>query len=212
MPDLSTRKIVLIGGGGHCISVLDTLKACNEYDSMVITDHNIPAGTAISGCNVYGDDDKLPELFEAGFSDAVITVGSVKDTSIRRRIFADSLKMGFAFPNVIDPSAVVSAGAVLAEGIFVGKNAVVNCDSTIGKFAIINTGAIVEHECSVGDFTHVAVGAVVCGGCTIGDDVLIGANATVIQCVKIGSHCIIGAGSVVLSDVPDNTTVRGIWK
>lgn len=46
----------------------------------------------------------------------------------------------------------------------------------------------------------------------IGDNVFIGCNATVLGNVTVGNNVIIGAHALVLADVPDNTTVVGIWK
>ena len=212
MPDLSNRKLVLIGGGGHCASVCDTLRKCGIYDEIVITDKELPEGSISCGCTVAGTDDKLPELFAKGYTDAVITVGSINDDSVRRKIADGADGIGFSVPIIMDPSASVAEDAVVSDGVFVGKQAVINAGSRIGRFAIINTSAVVEHNCSIGDFTHISIGAVVCGDCVIGDDVFIGANATVIQGVSIGSNSIIGAGSVILADVPDNMTVKGIWK
>lgn len=46
----------------------------------------------------------------------------------------------------------------------------------------------------------------------IGNNVDIGASAIILGNVKIGDNAIIGAGSIVLADVPENTTIMGIWK
>ena len=212
MPDSLNKKLVLIGGGGHCASVYDSLKKCGEYRDIVITDNGIPEGETVCGCIVAGSDDKLPTLFSEGYKDAVITVGSIKDDSTRRRIKDDAQKTGFSFPAVIDPSAAIADDAKISDGVFVGKRSVINTGSLVGRFSIINTAAVIEHNCSVGEFTHISIGAVVCGDCVIGDDVFIGANATVIQGVTIGSGCTIAAGALVLADVPGNTTVKGVWK
>lgn len=205
-------KLVLVGGGGHCQSVLDTIKRVGDYESIVITDKNMPAGETTCGCVVVGGDDHLVGLFRDGYKNAVITVGSIKQTTVRRKLFEEVKSQGFALPTIIDPSAVVSDSAEISEGVFVGKNSTINSGCWIGVCAIINTGAIVEHNCRLGDFSHVAVGAVICGDCEIGDDVLVGANATVIQGIRIGNNSIIGAGSVILADVPDNKTVYGLWR
>lgn len=202
-------KLVLIGGGGHCKSVLDTVIRLNIYSEIVITDYNMPVGTVISGCKVVGDDKILSKLFEDGFKDAVITIGSINSTVKRRTVFLLAKKIGFNFPVIIDPSAVIASSASIAEGVYVGKNTVVNADAIIGSMAIINTGAIIEHDCRIGKFTHIAVGATVCGGVEIESDVLIGAKAVVIQTVKIGRNSIVGAGSIVRHDVPENRTIFG---
>lgn len=47
---------------------------------------------------------------------------------------------------------------------------------------------------------------------TIGNNVIFGAHTIVIGGVRIGNNVKTGAGSIILKDVPDNTTVVGIWK
>lgn len=206
---MGLKRLVLIGGGGHCRSVLDTVFRMKRYGEIVITDRFIPAETQIMGCRVAGDDQMLPELFERGFTEAFLTVGSIKDTSLKRRLYDQAEAVGFDFPNIIDPSAAVSGFARLAKGVFIGKNAVVNAGANIGKMVIINTGSVIEHECDIGEFSHISVGAILCGGVQAGRDVFVGANATVIQGVKIGRNSLIGAGSLVCKDVPPNMAVLG---
>jgi len=204
------KKIVLIGGGGHCKSVIDTVKRSRVYSEIVITDCNTPAGSMISGCNVRGDDDLLPGLLLDGFTYAFVTVGSIKDTDKRRELYKKAKALGFIIPSVKDPSAIIADSAKIGSGVFIGKNAVINSDATIGNMAIINTGAAVEHGCRIGRFAHIAVGAAVCGEAEIGDDVFVGANATIIQGVKVGMNSIIGAGSIILRNVPANSIVVGV--
>lgn len=204
------KKLVLIGGGGHCKSVLDSALAMNKYTEIVITDPGIMPGTEVLGCTVVGNDDVLSELRSRGFDEAFITVGSIESCSLRIRLSKIAEQLGFGFPVISDPSAVISKNAVIGNGTFVGKNAVINTDVSIGRHAIINTGAIIEHECSVGEYCHISVGSLVCGGTVIGDRSFIGAGATVIQGLKIGDDSIIGAGSTVLSDVQSGRKIHGI--
>ena len=206
------KKIVLIGGGGHCKSVLDTLLRNREYEEIVITDPGIPAGERIMGCAVAGNDDVLPALLKAGFCDAFVTVGSISSTKLRRILFEKAAQIGFRLVNITDCSAVVADSAQLGKGVFIGKAAVVNAEARIGNAAIINTGAIVEHECRIGNFVHVSVGAALCGNVSVGDDTLIGAGAVVIQDIRIGERVIIGAGSTVIGDVGPDVTRVGIVK
>ncbi len=203
------KRLVLIGGGGHCGSVLDTAKRMNLFEEIVITDKSMAAGNRFMGCRVAGGDDVLPRLFQDGFGMAFVSVGSIKSARLRKELSQTAKEAGFDFPNIIDPSAVVSDYAVIGKGIFIGKNAVVNAGARIGDMAIINTGAVVEHGCRIGAFSHVSVGAVVCGDSEVGDSVFVGANATVIQGVRIGMNSVIGAGSVVLRDVARDSIVRG---
>lgn len=203
-------KLVLIGGGGHCKSVLDSLCMMDMYSDIVITDYNKPVGSKVLGYEVVGTDDELPFLFQIGFRQAFITVGSIKDTSMRRKAYEKAKKLGFMFPMIIDPTAIVAYSARIGRGVFIGKNAVVNADVVIDDMAIINTGAIIEHDCYVGEFSHVAVGAIICGGVQIEKDVFVGANAVVIQGKRIGNGSIIGAGAVVNKDIASECVAYGV--
>lgn len=195
------KRIVLIGGGGHCRSVLDTLLRVKEFERIIITDPYIEKGTKIFGCPVVGDDSMLEKLKKDGFDYAFITVGSITDASLRIKLVSKANDIGFKFPIIIDPSATVSANSSLGAGTFVGKNSVINADVAIGEHCIINTGCIIEHECSVGDFTHVSVGTILCGNVRVGKESFIGAGATIIQGISIGNKTVISANSTILSDV-----------
>lgn len=211
MAGFQKRKIVFIGGGGHCSSVIDSAIASEQFEYIVYTDSNILKNFSILGMKCAGTDDELPRLFSSGYTNAFASMGSIKDTSVRRNVYKKTGELDFVFPSIVDPSALVALETIIEEGVFIGKRAVINTGSKICSFAIINTGAIIEHNCSIGELSHVSVGAVVCGDCVIENDVFVGVNSTVIQGVIIGANSIIGAGSVVLSDVPNNTTVVGIW-
>lgn len=204
---LKKKQLVLIGGGGHCKSVLDTAIRMNVFEKIVITDCGIPAGTEFMGYKVVGNDDILTQLFEDGTRVAFISLGSIKTTEQRQIIFQRAKNIGFEFPNLIDPSASVSKYSILGKGIFIGKNAVINAGVEIGDMAIINTGAIIEHGCYIGNFSHISVGAIVCGDSIIKDSVFVGANATVIQGITIGRNSVIGAGSVIIKDVDPNSKI-----
>ncbi len=204
------KDLVLIGGGGHCKSVIDVAKRMNCFDNIVITDPSIECGTQILGCTVVGTDDCLESLYQQGFKYAFITIGNVGINPLREKIAEKLFALGYKFPVIQDPSANVSDSAVIEEGTFVGKNVVVNSEVKIGRFCIINTGAIIEHECCVEDFTHISVGAAICGNVNISKNCMVGARSTVIQGLNIGSNSIVGAGAVVINDLPDNCTAVGI--
>ena len=203
-------KLVLIGGGGHCRSVLDCIKRMDCFDEIVITDSSLEPGTKIMGCTVMGNDDCLEQLKRQGFDYAFVTVGSVKVNPIRERIADHVSSLGFIFPVIQDPSAVVSDSATIGGGTFIGKNAVINSCARIGEHCIINTGAIIEHDCIVESFTHVSVGATLCGKVKVGRNSMIGAKSTVIQCVNVGDNCVVGAGAVIIRDLVSDSTAVGV--
>ncbi len=203
------KKLLLLGGGGHCKSVLDSVLQRGEYQEIAIVDNAEHVDTTIFDISVIGCDEDLPELKKLGFRHAFVTLGSIGNPTARIRLFSYIQELGFEIPNIIDVSATISAHAYLGSGIYVGKNAVINSDSSIGNGAIINTSSTVEHDCVIGDFVHIAPGTVLCGEVHVGSNTHIGANSTVRQQVKIGSSALIGMGSVVLLNVGDDVLAYG---
>lgn len=200
------RKLLLIGGGGHCHSVLDSVLQLSIYDAIGIVDYS---NESVYGIPVVGKDEDLPHLKKSGWTDAFITVGSVGDTGLRRRLYKMVKDEGFTIPSVIDPTAIIAKNAVMGEGCFIGKGAIVNAGSKIGKAVIINTGAIIEHDCLIGEFAHISPGTVLCGQVTVGNDSHIGADTVVSQQIDIGENVLIGAGSVVVKNIPAGVKAYG---
>lgn len=204
------KKLVLIGGGGHCKSVIDSVRRTNEFGEIVIADPALKVGSDILGCKVIGSDECLGQLRKEGYKYAFITVGNVRVNSIRKMLVQKASGYGYVFPIIIDPSATVADSVTIGPGTFVGKNTIINIDTIIGSQCIINTGAIIEHDSSVGDYTHISVGSVLCGGVDVGKNCMIGSNSTIIQGIKIGNNCNVGAGAVVIEDSPDDCTLLGV--
>lgn len=208
------HRILLIGGGGHCHSVLDSLCSSGAYDQIGVVakdgdNYQALLGDAITAPFLAGIDSDLFELYSAGWREAFVTLGSIGNTAGRRRIYATLSEIGFKIPVIRDETATISACATLEEGVYVGKKAVINAGCAIGCCAIINTGCIIEHDCSVGDFVHVSSGAILCGNTSIGNDAHIGAGTVVRQGIAIGGESLIGAGSVVVKDIPRQSKAYG---
>ncbi|WP_022766612.1 acetyltransferase [Butyrivibrio sp. XPD2006] len=204
------KRLILVGGGGHCKSVLDATLAMHEFDDIVITDPDIPAGNEIMGYKVVGSDEILPELKEKGYHYAFVTVGSIKNTLVRRELVNKLESIGFQFPVICDPSAIVSPTAIIGKGTFIGKRAVLNSEVKVGEHCIINTGAIIEHESVVGDYTHVSIGAIACGNCNIGKNCFLGAGSTLIQGIRVGDGSVVGAGAAVTQELSGECTAVGV--
>lgn len=206
------KKLVLVGGGGHCKSVLDTALRTGEYSEIVITDPVLVKGTMLFGCRVVGDDKMLPALRRQGFRNAFITVGSIQNTELREFLADKAAEAGFEFPVIKDVSAIVSDYAQVGGGTFIGRNVVINADAQIGRHCILNTGCIIEHECRIEDFAHISVGAILCGSVSVHRGSFIGAGSTVIQGISVGENSVVGANSTVLGNVKDKQIVSGIIK
>ncbi len=208
------NRLLLIGGGGHCHSVIDSVLSVGIYTEIGVVakdqdNYNELIVDALLSPHLVGTDENLPKLFKSGWNCSFITLGSVGNTKGRRSLYKTISELGFELPRIIDPSAVVSDRAVVEKGVFIGKHAVINAGSKIGTCAIINTGVIIEHDCVIGNYAHISPGTTLCGQVSIGNDSHIGAGSVVRQCIRIGSNSLIGAGSVVVKDIPDDVKAYG---
>ena len=202
---MNGKKLLLIGGGGHCLSVYDSL---TDYGDVGVVEKDSES-MKCSPLRVVGTDHDLLELLSSGWTDAFITVGSIGDTTLRRKLYVMVKQIGFHIPVIIDPSAIVGSNVKMGEGCYVGKGAVINSYSVIGNCAIINTGAIIEHECRIGHFSHISPGVILCGNVAIGDDVHIGAGTVIRQGLSVGNAAMIGMGSTVVKDISGSTKAYG---
>ena len=204
---MKNKKILLIGGGGHCHSVLDSLDRLHQYDEIGIIDRE--PKSQVYGAPIVGRDDDLFQLFMQGWRYASITVGSIGVPTRRLALFQKLKKIGFELPAIIDPSALTGVASEIGEGAFVGKRAVINSGTYVGCGAIINTGAILEHDSVIGDFAHIAPGCILCGEVSIGENTHVGAGSVVRQQIRIGSYSLIGVGSVVVAPIGDHVKAFG---
>lgn len=203
------KRILLIGGGGHCKSVLDSLLELSEYAEIGIVDRKENLGKLVMGVPFVGCDDDLPALFKDGYGYAFVTVGSIGNPTLRIKLFNLLSEIGYEIPVIIDNSAKVSKYATVEQGVFIGKQSILNAGALIQKGAILNSGSIVDHDCQIGAFSHIAPGAVLGGEVVVGENSHVGSNATVKQQIHIGSNSIIGMGSVVLQNIDSNTMAYG---
>ena len=204
------EKVVLLGAGGYCAGVIDSIVSGNLYEIVGITDPIDKKEHC--GVPVIGTDEKLKEVYDNGVRCAHITVGSIARPTVRKRLVTLAKEIGFELVTVIDPTAIVSRFAAVGEMAYIGKNAIINATTTIGDYCMINTGCIVEHGCSIGDWVHIAPGATLAADIAIGDSSHIGVNATVLQGIRIGQDVVVGAGSTVIRDVSAGKVVYGIVK
>ena len=203
-------KAIGLGAGGHAKVVIEIIRLMDTVDIVALLDKDSKLhGKKLLGIPVLGDDSALNDMREKGITHFFIGLGSVGDSSTRKRLFEQARAIGLQPVDAIHPGSEMSASARVGEGATIMANAVINASAIIGVNNIINTGAIVEHDCILGDHVHLATGASVASTVTIGSGAHIGAGATVRQLINIGEDSIVGAGATVVKDVPDGVTVVG---
>lgn len=201
-----SKPLILIGGGGHCKSVIDVAESAG-YTILGILDRNIPEGTTVLGYPVLGNDDKIaPYIDKAEF---LVTVGQIKSPAIRFRLNTMVKEAGGKLATVIASTAHVSKYAKIGEGTVVMHQAVVNADAFIGKGCIINTFSNIEHDVRIGDFCHISTGSMVNGECKVGNNCFIGSQSVLANCISVGDEIIVGAGSFVRKSIKEKGIYSG---
>jgi perosamine synthetase len=192
--------IILIGGGGHCISCIDVIELQGKYNIIGILDLQERVGENILDYEIIGTDEQITG-FVKQCPDFLITVGQIKSAKIRQRIYKSVKEAGGNLPVVLSPLSHISKHAIIGEGTIIMHHAIVNANAKIGKCGIINSKALIEHEATVGNFTHISTGSIINGQTKVGNQCFIGSNAVVSNNTVIADNSIIAAGSQVLKNI-----------
>lgn len=197
---MTQKNLILIGGGGHCKSVIDVAESAG-YNILGVLDMPEEVGKSVLGYKVIGTDNDIPQYVDN--AEFVITVGFIKNPSIRIRIYNKVKETGGKLATIVASTAHVSRYASLGEGTVVMHQVVVNAGAKIGDNCIINTFCNIEHDVVIGDQCHVSTGTMVNGDCKVGDRVFIGSQSVLTNGISIGDDIIVGAGSVVRKSISE---------
>jgi len=194
-----TRRLVVLGAGGHAKVVLATAIAAGFEVVGVLDDDPAKWEQTVLGVPVTGPIRKVT-------SEEVSVVLGVGDNQSRERLAG----LGLRWTSVIHPSALVHPSVEIGSGTVVFAGAVIQPDVVIGEHSIINTGATVDHDCVLGAFVHVAPGVHLSGGVKLGNGVFLGIGSAAIPGVTVGDWTVVGAGGIVVEDLPPGVTAVGV--
>ena len=202
------KPIILIGGGGHCISCIDVIEQTGLFQIIGILDLPEKVGQKVLDYTIIGIDNELEQFMPECF-DFLITVGQINSSVIREKIFNKVKAAGGHLPVIISPIAYVSKYAHIEEGTIVMHQALINARATVGKGCIINTKALIEHEANIGNFCHISTASVVNGQTNIGDCCFVGSNSVIANNIHVTANTVIAAGSQVLRNIELSGTYIG---
>ena len=198
------RDLVLVGGGGHCKSVIEAAESAGFRIHGVLDIPEHIGQTVLSGRIIGTDDDLADYVSEYDF---VVTVGFIKNASLRLKIHDKIRAAGGRLATIIASTAYVSKYASVGEGTVILHQAVVNAGAQIGCGCIINTLANIEHDAVVGDYCHISTGAKVNGDCKVGARTFLGSGSVMVNGISVAEDCVVAAGSLVRK----NAVEKGIY-
>lgn len=185
------EKLLLVGAGGFGRMMAE--QAMLQYDCAFVDDGQ-PVGDEICGIPVIGGVDDLPELRKE-YSLLVVGIGNNR---FRAQVYEKAEALGYAFPNIVAPSAYVSPYSKMGYGCVVLQNACVQNGASVGNGVLLNAGTEVHCDATVGDYALIYTNSVVRTGATAG------------SFARIGSNCAICNNATVPdgADIPDCTAVH----
>ena len=195
---MNKNNLILIGGGGHCKSVIDVAESAG-FNILGVLDMPEEVGKQVLDYKVIGTDDDISKYVDK--AEFVITVGFIKNPAIRIKLYNKVKEAGGKLATVIASTAHVSKYATIGEGTVIMHQAVVNAGAKIGVNCIINTFANIEHDAQIGDQCHISTGTMVNGDCKVGDRCFIGSQSVLANGITVGDDIIVGAGTVVCKTI-----------
>jgi len=189
-------KIILIGGGGHCKSVIDIIEREGRFEIIGIIDKEDKVGQKILNYEIIGTDEDL-EIVRKDIEYAFITIGQIKTAEPRKKVYKILKELKYKIPTIISPLAYVSKYSLIEEGTIVMHGAIINANVKIGKNSIINSRALVEHDCVIGNHCHISTGVILNGSVNVGDETFIGSGSVCVNNIAIPSKSFIKARSLV---------------
>jgi len=193
---MNKSKLILIGGGGHCKSCIDTIEKEGRFEIAGILDIQEKIGMKILNYPIIGTDLDIERL-ASGIEHFFITIGQIKSPERRITIYNHLKKLQLKIPVIVSPLSYVSRHASIGEGTIIMHFAQVSVGAKIGTNCIINSRALVEHDAEICDNCHVSTGAIINGGVTLGENSFFGSGAVSKQNISIPANSFIKANSLV---------------
>jgi sugar O-acyltransferase (sialic acid O-acetyltransferase NeuD family) len=198
-----SSSVVIIGAGGHAVSVSNVASSCGMRVAAYVDDSK--SGTKVLGIPVITKQLCIDTHFDKNF---VIAIG---DNSARELIYKEfkSELPNSKFPALIHQSAVVGINSRIGNGAIIMPQANVGPNSIIGEFCIVNTSASIDHDCEMQSFSSLAPRAVTGGGVNIGVRTAVSIGAIIKHGISIGDDVVIGANSYVDKAIGNNIVAYG---
>lgn len=200
------KPLILVGGGGHCKSVLEAAESAG-YQILGVLDMSENVGKEVLSTKVIGTDDDIPSYVDK--AEFVITVGFIKNPSIRIKLYNKIKEAGGKLTTIIASTAYVSKYAEIGEGTVVLHQAFVNAGARVGKNVILNTATNIEHDAVIGDHCHISTGTMVNGECKVGERCFIGSQSVLANCITVEDDIIVSAGSFVRKSISEKGIYAG---
>lgn len=188
------KPLILIGGGGHCRSVIEVAES-QGYTIKGVIDLPEFLGQKVLSTEVIGSDDDIAKYVDE--CEFIVTLGFIKCPTLRIKLHNRIEEAGGKLATVIAATAHVSKYVEIGAGTVVLHGAMINAGAKIGKGCIINTLSNIEHDAVIGDYCHISTGVMVNGDCKVGENTFLGSQSVMVNATSIPANSVFAAGCMI---------------
>lgn len=201
---LMVKDIVIVGSSGFAREIRWLIERINEVEKkwnfLGFVDSDLTKKDVI-----YNDD-----ILCAMDKDLDVII-AIADPHLRKKL-ADKYRINkhLHFPNIIDPSVVMSDKIKLGEGNIICAYCILTVDVELNNFDIVNLTCTIGHEAVLKDYVTLNPNTNVSGNVLLGEGAVVGTGTQIIQGKILGQYSVVGAGAVVIEDIPELCIAVGV--
>lgn len=202
-------KSVIIGAGKYGEIYLSYLQESGVDIVGFLDDDPTVAGCSYGGVPVLGPISILPSLKQTHGVEAVYC--PLGNNSLRVRFLRQAKELGYAVPNYIHPSVILSPNVTIGEGVYILLGSQVMPHTEIADFVMVSMNVSIAHHNILKSGTFLSTGCNFGASIVAEENTYCGIGSTIMTGLhRLGRDCLIGAGAVVIKDVPDGAVMAGV--
>jgi sugar O-acyltransferase (sialic acid O-acetyltransferase NeuD family) len=198
-------KLLIYGSGGFGREVYDL--ACrinnkeNRWSDISFID-DIREEKLLNGIKIY----KFEEILSLKDIECIVALG---EPVHREKLYNRLVEHNIKITTLIDPTAVVSKSAIIAEGCIICALSLIANNVQLKENVVVQPMSNVGHDIIIGKHSVLSSNVSPGGGDIFGDKVYVGMGAIIKEKLNIGDNSIIGMGSCVFNDIPPDVIALG---
>lgn len=198
------RNVIIIGYGGNCIDIQETLEDISlspgpvkyKFVGFLDDNPNNPALGPLASWRKYKDC-----YFVNG-------IGSTKTYKTKEAILESLGIPKERYLTIVHPTAYISKSASIGLGSVIFQNVVITSNAHIGNQVMILPNSVVSHDSRIGDYSILAGCVCISGQVNIENNCYVGSNTSIKDGITVGAGALIGCGTNVVKDVdPDSINI-----
>ena len=193
------KKIVMIGNGNYSKTLEYYIKEFTDWDIQAYADEFEHERNCKNNGKPFVNINEVPRLFPSSEYDIVLAIGYSHMNDNRKRVYNKLKQLGYSFPNLIHPTAVLH-NLTMGDANIILENTVFGPNCSLGSNNIIWAGVLIRHDEIIGDHNQFSAGSLIAGNVRVGNNCFLGIHSTVKEGVFIDDYTLVGANAYISRD------------